>query len=57
MRFPNPQGYLLPNQNVTLVATERDPPRMPVIPQAAVQLSRQGRSVLVVTATTRSSGG
>ena len=48
IRFPNPEGYLLPNQNVTLVATQRDPPRLPVIPQAAVQLSRDGRSVLIV---------
>ncbi|NDW05877.1 efflux RND transporter periplasmic adaptor subunit [Jiella pacifica] len=46
--FPNPEGYLLPNQNVTLVTTEKDPPRLPVIPQAAVQLSREGRSVLIV---------
>ncbi|WP_229151098.1 efflux RND transporter periplasmic adaptor subunit [Aurantimonas sp. VKM B-3413] len=48
IRFPNPEGYLLPNQNVTLVATQKDPPRLPVIPQAAVQLSRDGRSVLIV---------
>ncbi|MEX6506125.1 efflux RND transporter periplasmic adaptor subunit [Jiella sp. M17.18] len=48
--FPNPGGYLLPNENVTLVATQKDPPRLPVIPQAAVQLSRKGRSVLIVKA-------
>ncbi|WP_062015260.1 efflux RND transporter periplasmic adaptor subunit [Aureimonas sp. AU4] len=46
--FPNPGGFLLANQNVTLVASQKDPPVRPVVPQAAVQLSREGRSVLVV---------
>ncbi|MCE7027545.1 efflux RND transporter periplasmic adaptor subunit [Jiella avicenniae] len=48
IRFPNPEGYLLPNENVTLVTTQKAPPRLPVIPQTAVQLSREGRSVLIV---------
>ena len=52
IRFPNPDGILLPNENVTLVADERDPPRMPVIPQAAVQLNREGRSVFVLDPST-----
>ncbi|KQT64042.1 MULTISPECIES: efflux RND transporter periplasmic adaptor subunit [unclassified Aureimonas] len=46
--FPNPGGFLLANQNVTLVASERHPPVLPVVPQAAIQLSREGRSVLLV---------
>ncbi|MEN3791460.1 efflux RND transporter periplasmic adaptor subunit [Fulvimarina sp. MAC3] len=41
--FPNPDGQLLPNENVTLVATERDPPMLPVVPMEALQLSREGR--------------
>ncbi|WOI56434.1 efflux RND transporter periplasmic adaptor subunit [Palleronia sp. LCG004] len=48
VEFSNPSGILLPNQNVTLVVTEADPPRMPVIPQSAVLLAREGRSVWVV---------
>ncbi|MBB3997571.1 efflux RND transporter periplasmic adaptor subunit [Aureimonas pseudogalii] len=46
--FPNPNGILLANQNVTLVASEKNPPVLPVVPQAAIQLSREGRSVLLV---------
>ncbi|MBB3950954.1 efflux RND transporter periplasmic adaptor subunit [Aureimonas jatrophae] len=46
--FPNPGGFLLANQNVTLVASQKNPPMRPVVPQAAIQLSREGRSVLVV---------
>ncbi|WP_062209217.1 efflux RND transporter periplasmic adaptor subunit [Aureimonas sp. AU12] len=46
--FPNPGGILLDNQNVSLVASEKNPPVLPVVPQAAIQLSREGRSVLVV---------
>lgn len=46
--FPNPGGFLLANQNVTLVASERHPPVLPVVPQAAIQLAREGRSVLLV---------
>lgn len=46
--FPNPGGILLDNQNVSLVASEKDPPVLPVVSQAAIQLSREGRSVLVV---------
>ena len=30
------------------MTTQKDPPRLPVIPQTAVQLSREGRSVLIV---------
>lgn len=48
VEFPNPDGLLLPNQNVTLKVTEADPPELPVIPQAAVQLGRDGRAVWVV---------
>ncbi|WP_051928268.1 efflux RND transporter periplasmic adaptor subunit [Palleronia rufa] len=48
VEFPNPDGLLLPNQNVTLRVTEADPPEFPVIPQAAVQLGRDGRAVWVV---------
>ena len=48
VRFDNPDGVLVPNQNVTLRVTESDPPRYPVIPQAAVQLGRDGSSVWVV---------
>nr|WP_235971025.1 efflux RND transporter periplasmic adaptor subunit [Palleronia pontilimi] len=46
--FPNPDGLLLPNQNVTLTVVESDPPEYPVIPQAAVQLGRDGRAVWIV---------
>ena len=49
IRFPNPGEFLLANQNVTLVASERNPPTLPVVPQAAIQFSREGRAVLVVT--------
>lgn len=48
VRFPNPEGRLLPNENVTLVATERDPPRLPVVPMAAIQLSREGRYLFLL---------
>ena len=48
VRFDNPDGVLVPNQNVTLQVTETDPPRYPVIPQAAVQLDRDGSAVWVV---------
>ncbi len=48
VEFDNPGGLLLPNQNVTLIVTEADPPEYPVIPQAAVMLAREGRSVWVV---------
>ncbi|WP_062230207.1 efflux RND transporter periplasmic adaptor subunit [Aureimonas sp. N4] len=49
IRFPNQGEFLLANQNVTLVASERNPPTLPVVPQAAIQFSREGRAVLVVT--------
>lgn len=48
VRFANPDGTLLPNQNVTLRVVESDPPVLPVIPQAAVQLGREGRAVWTV---------
>ena len=48
VQFPNENGILLPEENVTMVANEKNPPRQPVIPQAAVQLSRDGRSVFVL---------
>lgn len=48
VRFENPDGLLLPNQNVTLRVAESDPPVRPVVPQAAVQLGRDGSAVWVV---------
>ena len=48
VEFPNENGILLPDENVTMVASQKNPPRQPVVPQAAVQLSREGRSVFVV---------
>jgi len=48
VRFANPEGLLLPNQNVTLRVEEANPPVLPVIQQAAVQLGRDGRTVWVV---------
>ncbi len=48
IRFPNPGEFLLANQNVTLVASQRNPPTLPVVPQAAIQFSREGRAVLLV---------
>ncbi len=48
VRFDNPDGLLLPNQNVTLEVRESDPPVRPVVPQAAVQLGRDGSAVWVV---------
>ncbi|WP_062115176.1 efflux RND transporter periplasmic adaptor subunit [Aureimonas sp. AU40] len=48
IRFPNTGDFLLANQNVTLTASERNPPILPVVPQAAIQFSREGRAVLLV---------
>ncbi|TRD21631.1 efflux RND transporter periplasmic adaptor subunit [Palleronia caenipelagi] len=48
VRFDNPNGVLLPNQNVTLLVTEANPPVVPVISQSAIQLSREGRAVWVL---------
>ncbi len=48
VRFANPDGLLLPNQNVTLRVEEADPPVLPVIRQSAIQLGREGRAVWVV---------
>ncbi|MDY8110343.1 efflux RND transporter periplasmic adaptor subunit [Fulvimarina sp. 2208YS6-2-32] len=48
VRFPNPEGRLLPNENVTLVAAEKDPPRFPVVSLSAIQLNREGKSVFVL---------
>ncbi|MER0237938.1 efflux RND transporter periplasmic adaptor subunit [Fulvimarina sp. MAC8] len=48
VRFPNPDGRLLPNENVTLLATEREPPRLPVAPMTALQLSREGRYLFLL---------
>ena len=47
-QFPNPQHVLLPGLHVTLVVEQRSPPEYILVPQAAVQESREGRSVLVV---------
>ncbi|HKI81186.1 MAG TPA: efflux RND transporter periplasmic adaptor subunit, partial [Pseudodesulfovibrio sp.] len=49
-RFPNPDGTLLPGQYVTVLVKKNEPKIMPVVPQAAVLTSQEGRSVLVVDA-------
>ncbi len=48
IRFENPDGMLLPNQNVTLRVEEADPPVLPLVPQEAIQLGRDGRAVWIV---------
>lgn len=46
--FANPDAILLPGQFVTLVATEANPPRLPVVPSAALLQDRDGRYVFVL---------
>lgn len=46
--FPNPDGMLLPGQNVKLVVRTRDPIDLLTIPQRAVSQDQQGQYVLVV---------
>lgn len=47
-RFPNKDGQLLPGQYVTVLVKKSDPVVLPVVPQAAVLTSQEGRSVLVL---------
>jgi membrane fusion protein (multidrug efflux system) len=47
-RFKNQEGLLLPGQYVTALISRAKPHLMPVVPQAAVIINRQGYSVLVV---------
>ncbi len=47
-RFANPRGILLPGLYATVLVRRRAPELKPVIPEAAILIDRQGRSVLVV---------
>ncbi len=47
-RFDNHDELLLPGQYVTVLISSKQPNIMPVVPQAAVIISQQGRSVFVV---------
>jgi membrane fusion protein (multidrug efflux system) len=47
-RFDNHEGLLLPGQYVTVLINKQQPNIMPIVPQAAVIIDRQGASVLVV---------
>jgi len=46
--FDNPQGFLLPGQYVTVLVQCSEGRRLPVVPQSAVQVDREGRYVFVV---------
>ncbi len=46
--FENPGGILLPGQYVTVLIKKSRPKIMPVVPQSAVLVSKQGSYVLVV---------
>ncbi len=46
--FNNPDGLLIPGQYVTVLVRKTRPRLMPVVPQAAVLVSRKGHYVLVV---------
>lgn len=46
--FDNPSGVVLPGLYVTLMMETTDKKKLPLIPQAAVQESQQGKFVLVV---------
>ena len=46
--FPNPDGVLLPGQNVTISGKVIEPVRAPTIPQRAVSFDQQGHFVWVV---------
>jgi len=48
--FANPEGLLIPGQYVTVLVSCGEGPRLPVVPQSAVQEDRLGRSVFVVDA-------
>lgn len=47
-RFENHEGLLLPGQYATVLVSRKQPHILPVVPQAAVIISRQGRSVFLV---------
>jgi len=47
-RFNNQEDILLPGQYVTVLISKQKPNIMPVVPQAAVIIDRQGTSVLLV---------
>ncbi|RFC62859.1 efflux RND transporter periplasmic adaptor subunit [Fulvimarina endophytica] len=51
VRFGNEDGRLLPNENVRLRASEKEPPMLPVVPMAAIQLNREGRTLFVLNET------
>jgi RND family efflux transporter MFP subunit len=46
--FDNRDGRLIPGQYVTVLVTPSAPEMMPLVPQAAVMVNRQGRVVLVL---------
>lgn len=46
--FPNPDRILVPGQFVTLQASEKDVPSLPIVPQTAVLQDREGRFVYVL---------
>lgn len=46
--FPNPHHVLVPGQFVTLSVQEKEPPQLPVVPQAAVLQDRNGRFVYLL---------
>ncbi len=50
IRFPNPDGLLLPGQNVVLKGQTVTPVEAPVIPQRAVLQDQQGHYVILVDA-------
>jgi membrane fusion protein (multidrug efflux system) len=51
--FPNPQAVLLPGGTVFVTVRPAEPRLLPVVPMAAVQETRQGKSVLVVNGDNR----
>ncbi|MBD9449996.1 efflux RND transporter periplasmic adaptor subunit [Rhizobium sp. RHZ02] len=46
--FPNPELLLTPGQFVTVIISEREKTRRPVVPLGAVQQDREGKFVLLV---------
>lgn len=46
--FNNHDHMLLPGQYITVLVSQSNPERMPVVPQAAVLVNQQGRFVLLV---------
>lgn len=50
VRFPNPDGLLLPGQFVTVTSTERRANQVLIVPQNLVQEDQAGRFVLTVNA-------